>query len=238
MRPIPSILESTPQSRAGLSVRPLAFLLALFALLLSPLSASASLDELDQEQRGILEEVEEYLNGIGTMEGRFAQVTSTGNYAEGEVALRRPGRMRFEYDSPNPTLLVADGFNLTVYDRELEEATMLPLRQTPLWLLLREDVSFAADDLEVLGVRERDGTVAILLQQADEPGMGSIEIQLTRDPMTLKRWIVTDAQGVETTVSLANLSYDVEFEPRTFNVQNLPGVMAPGMDPRNQNRGR
>lgn len=238
MRLIPSFLDGTPRARLGLSVRPMALLLALTALILAPLSASAALDELDQEQREILEEVERHLNGIGTMEGRFVQVTSTGNYAEGDVALRRPGRMRFEYDSPNPTLLVADGFNLTVYDRELEEATMLPLRQTPLWLLLREDISFAADDLEVLGVRERDGTVAILLQQADEPGMGNIEIQLSRDPMTLKRWIVTDAQGVETTVSLADMSYDVDFEPRTFDVQNLPGVLAPGMDPRNQNRGR
>lgn len=207
-------------------------LFAALALLLYPLSAEA---ELSEAQQDLVEEVESYLSSIDTMEGRFVQVTSTGNYAEGDVALQRPGRMRFEYDEPNPTLLVADGFNLTVYDRELDEATMLPLRQTPLWLLLREDVSFAAEDLEILDVMERDGTIAILMQQADEPGMGTIEIHVSRDPMQLKRWIVTDAQGVETTVSLANIEYGVDFQPRTFDVQNLPGVLAPGMDPR---RGR
>lgn len=213
----------------------LAWLAPLFtalALLLHPFSAEA---ELSEAQQDLVEEVESYLNSIDTMEGRFIQVTSTGNYAEGDVALQRPGRMRFEYDKPNPTLLVADGFNLTVYDRELDEATMMPLRQTPLWLLLREDVSFAAEDLEVLDVMERDGTIAILMQQADEPGMGKIEIHVSTDPMQLKRWIVTDAQGVETTVSLANIEYGVDFQPRTFDVQNLPGVLAPGMDPR---RGR
>ncbi|MFC4351876.1 outer membrane lipoprotein carrier protein LolA [Fodinicurvata halophila] len=230
------VLSSLPAPSVALSQSNwlvwLAPIFAALALLVYPLTAQA---ELSEDQQELVEEVESYLNDIDTMEGRFVQVTSTGNYAEGDVALQRPGRMRFEYDKPNPTLLVADGFNLTVYDRELDEATMLPLRQTPLWLLLREDVSFTAEDLEILDVMERDGTIAILMQQADEPGMGKIEIHVSTDPMRLKRWIVTDAQGVETTVSLANIEYGVDFQPRTFDVQNLPGVMAPGMDPR---RGR
>lgn len=176
-----------------------------------------------------LERVEQYLNGIRSLQGRFVQTTSRGGRAEGEVALLRPGRVRFDYDSPNPTLLVADGLNFVIYDRELEQATMIPLSRTPLWLLLREEVRFD-DGLDVLDVERGAGYLAVLLRQAGAPEEGTIELVFETDPLELRLWEVEDSQGVRTQVELFDLDYETRPSPVLFNVQDLPGIRPPGFD--------
>jgi len=176
-----------------------------------------------------LERLEEHLNAIRSLQGRFVQTTSRGGRAEGEVALLRPGRVRFDYDSPNPTLLVADGLNFVVYDRELEQATMIPLRRTPLWLLLREEVRLD-DGLDILEVERGDGYVAVLLRQADAPEEGTIELVFETEPLALRLWEVVDSQGVRTQVELFDLDYETRPSPVLFNVQDLPGIRPPGFD--------
>jgi outer membrane lipoprotein-sorting protein len=69
-----------------------------------PLLANLSRDDAAAVRR-----VEDYLNGIETMVSDFVQVSSNGAFAEGQVYLDRPGRLRFEYAPPNPTRLIAAG---------------------------------------------------------------------------------------------------------------------------------
>ena len=95
----------------------------------------------------------DYLNRIDTLKSRFIQVSSNGAYAEGDLYLDRPGRMRFEYDPPHPALLIANGVTLLYYDRELKQATFLPLWETPLWFLIREDDRSRTKDVELTGDR-------------------------------------------------------------------------------------
>ena len=111
--------------------------------MIDPTSAgdTARISNLARDDATAIERVEDYLNKIETMESRFVQISSNGAYAEGQVYVDRPGHLRFEYDAPNPTLLIANGQTLLYYDRELKEATFIPLWETPLWFLLQEDVS-------------------------------------------------------------------------------------------------
>ena len=69
-----------------------------------------------QVNRADLTRITNYLNGIGSMQGTFVQVGPDGDLSEGNFYMRRPGRIRFEYNPPNPTLIVADGFWVGVYD--------------------------------------------------------------------------------------------------------------------------
>ena len=52
--------------------------------------------------------VEQYLNRIDTIQARFVQISSNGNFAEGEVFVSRPGNLRFDYDPPAMALLIAN----------------------------------------------------------------------------------------------------------------------------------
>jgi hypothetical protein len=80
---------------------------------------AATLTEAD---RADLARIEAYLNGLRTLRARFLQIAWNGAVAEGTAWIWRPGRMRFEYDPPEPLLLVADANQFLMYDRELRAA--------------------------------------------------------------------------------------------------------------------
>ena len=173
-----------------------------------------------------------YLNGISTLRARFVQVSSNGAYAEGQVLLDRPGKMRFDYDPPVPALLIANGISLLYYDRELKEASFLPLWETPLWFLIREEVQLS-DDMRVERVEQARGALRVSLRDAGNPDIGEVTLVFEDQPLSLRKWQVVDAQGVLTEVSLINPEFGVEIDPEAFEHGNLE-INTPGL----QNRGR
>lgn len=164
--------------------------------------------------------VERYLNDIKTMQGRFVQVSSNGAYAEGDVYLDRPGRMRFEYDPPTPVLIIANGLSLLYYDKELKEATFLPLWETPLWFLIRKEVRFD-DNVDIVGIEEALGTLRITLRDPDSPDGGEVTLVFSDEPLALRKWELIDPQGIQTQVSLVNPVFGVEVDPELFKSGNL-----------------
>ncbi len=164
--------------------------------------------------------VERYLNEIQTMKARFVQVSSNGAYAEGEVFLDRPGHLRFDYDPPTPVLMIANGLSLLYYDKELKEATFLPLWETPLWFLIREEVRLD-DNVEIVAIEEVLGTLRMTLRDAETPDGGAVTLIFSDEPLSLKKWEITDPQGIETQVSLVNPVFGVEIDPDLFKTGDL-----------------
>jgi outer membrane lipoprotein-sorting protein len=187
----------------------------------APLHAEpAQIAALSPDDVATLTRVEKYLNDIKTMHARFVQVSSNGAYAEGEVYLDRPGHMRFDYDPPTPVLIIANGLSLLYYDEELKEATFLPLWETPLWFLIRDEVRLD-DNVEVVGVEEALGTLRIDVRDPDAPDSGKVTLIFSDDPLALKKWELTDAQGITTQVSLVNPQYGVKVDDDLFKTGDL-----------------
>jgi len=168
-----------------------------------------------------------YLNNISTLRARFVQVSSNGSYAEGEVLIERPGRLRFDYDPPVPVLLIANGVSLLFYDRELKEASFLPLWETPLWFLIRKEVTLG-DDMAVEKVVQETGTLRVTLRDASNPDIGAMTLVFEDKPLSLRKWQVVDAQGVLTEVSLVDPRYGVALEASAFEYGDLE-INTPGL---------
>jgi outer membrane lipoprotein-sorting protein len=196
-------------------------LCAAFFAFAAPLPAAATQQAaLSPDEVATLSRVERYLNDIKTLQGRFVQSSSNGAYAEGAVYLDRPGRMRFDYDPPTPILIIANGLSLLYYDEELKEATFLPLWETPLWFLIREEVRFD-DNVDVVGIEEARGTLRITLRDPESPDGGEVTLVFADEPLALKKWELTDPQGVQTQVSLVNPVFGVEVDPELFKSGDL-----------------
>lgn len=178
------------------------------------------------DKRDILRKAEESLQGIRTMTGRFMQVSSTGAQAEGAVALQRPGRMRLEYDPPTPVLVVADGRFLIYVDEKLNQVSHLPLNQTPAGILLRDNVSFSDPEITVTDVRQGGGVVEIDVAMTNDRAAGLMTMVFADKPFELRQWRITDAQGVETAVTLYNVRTGVELNQALF--AHIPGPLPPG----------
>ena len=198
---------------------------AVLAVAGTPATAQTALTASD---RANVERALKYLNGISTLRARFVQVSSNGTYAEGEVLLQRPGKMRFEYDPPIPALLIANGLSLLYYDRELKEASFLPLWETPLWFLIREEVRLS-DDMRIEAVEQGRGLLRVALRDATNPDIGEVTLIFEDLPLALRKWQVVDAQGVLTEVALVNPQFGVEIEDEAFEHGGLE-INTPGLE--------
>jgi outer membrane lipoprotein-sorting protein len=132
-------------------------------------------------------------------------VAADGSTRTGKAWLERPGKMRFEYDPPDKQLLVA-GFGLLVYyDPDLNQTTNIPLGSTPLGILLAKHVDLTSGNVTVTAVSRQPGEDDITLIRRGKAAQGSLMLVFGTDPLELRQWVVTDAQGKQTRVSL----YDI-----------------------------
>ncbi|WP_348771334.1 outer membrane lipoprotein carrier protein LolA [Azospirillum sp. SYSU D00513] len=184
-------------------------LAVLFALALSlpavlPVpSALAAPAPLTAQDRAVLAQVEEYLNGIGTMQSKFVQAASSGAQATGTFYLSRPGRMRLEYDAPLKDFIVADGSFLFYWDGEMRQQSSAPIGSTMADFILRKDIRLSGD-VTVQEVMHTPGVVEVTLSETKDPGKGSITLIFEDRPFQLRKWRVRDAQGMVTEVALLN----------------------------------
>lgn len=175
---------------------------------------------LSPDQIAAITRIELYLNQLQTMQARFVQISSNGSYAEGEVIVSRPGSLRFDYDPPHTALLIASGLTLLYYDKELKQASFLPLWETPLWWLVREQVVLG-EELEVVSMEEGLGTLSVALRDRENPETGVVKLVFSDAPLTLRRWEIVDPQGVLTQISLVDPRFGIEVDDALFDYNDL-----------------
>jgi len=163
--------------------------------------------------------IETYLNGIRTMTSRFLQVSSDGTYSEGDLYFFRPGKMRLDYDDPKPIELVSDGVNLAYYDKELEQVSYYGLDSTQAAILLKDNISFSSGEVIVTSFERGPGVLRLTVIKGDEPFEGNLTLIFSDAPLELKKWAVTDAQGVTTNVSLLGARFGMPLAPGLFKLR-------------------
>src|SRR5262245_14269660 len=124
------------------TLRRIAIGAALIAATLAPGLAYA----LTDEEQGVLKEISDKLSGIQTMDGEFVQYNPDGAQQQGKFFIQRPGKVRFQYDPPTSLSVIADGKSVLVFDKKLQTYDIWPLSQTPLRLLLADDLNLATSD--------------------------------------------------------------------------------------------
>ncbi len=166
-------------------------------------------------ETAIIDQVERYLNAVSTLKARFLQMSANGAYAEGELYLSRPGRMRMNYDPPDDIEVVADGRFLIFHDRKLEQVTYLGLDSSPAGILLRPKIALSGD-VTVTEVHRLPGALEISVVQTEDRAAGELTMLLSENPLALKQWRVRDAQGQVVTVSLFGAERGVTLAPELF----------------------
>ena len=190
-----------------------AMLVACLWLGLASAAAGAELGEADQAD---VARIAAYLNDVRSMKARFIQVGPNGELAQGDLYLRRPGRLRFEYDPPSPLLLVADGFWLILQDKELEQVSRWPVNDTPLGVLVADDIELDGRRTRVTEVGRRAGVLTVTLIDRERPDEGSVTLVFSDSPLRLRQWRIVDAQGGVTNLSLQRTQLNPKLDPELF----------------------
>lgn len=191
----------------------------------------------------LIHAAEGYFNGLTTVHAHFVQQYDTGETASGDFYLQRPGKLRFEYQHPNDSFIVADGLFLYFWDAELKQVSQAPIGSTLANFLLRDHISLEGTgkaktgkagtgsgqdhpdkvdqkpDESALMVTDSyrlNGEIYLTMQLADDPAQGSLTVVLSDQPLQLRRWIVRDAQGYTTTVTMSDWTTSKKLDKDLF----------------------
>ncbi|MEY4697221.1 MAG: hypothetical protein RIT14_1649 [Pseudomonadota bacterium] len=171
-----------------------------------------------QAEKIPLAALNDYLNGLGSVQTEFTQVNADGTISTGLLYIKRPGRVRFEYAPPDRSLVMAGGGQVAIFDAKSNEPPeQYPLSRTPLYLILEDRVDLTQARM-VVGHEEVEGATRILAQDPDHPEYGQIELVFTDNPVELRQWIITDDLGSQTTIILGQLNKGGDLPPSLFNI--------------------
>ncbi|NEX20053.1 outer membrane lipoprotein chaperone LolA [Thiorhodococcus mannitoliphagus] len=168
--------------------------------------------------------VDDYLSGLDSLKASFEQYTFSADHsqmmqANGTLYLQRPGRFRWEYDTPNEQVIIADGKRVYLHDIELKQVSQQSqdksLRGTPALLLA------SADPIEkhfrVRSIESTDGRDWVeLIPKAGDTDIVKIEIGFGKE--TLDSLIMEDSFGQETRLNFSGAQRNVSLKPSLFKI--------------------
>ena len=165
-----------------------------------------------------LSQISDYLNQLQTAQGGFTQINGDGTLSTGQIYIKRPGRIRFEYNPPQQSLVLASGGQLAIFDpRANTGPDRYPLNQTPLHIILQRNVDLTTARMVTDAVS--DGTTTtVTVQDPANPQYGNIQLVFTANPVALRQWIITDDLGNQTTMVLNELTTGTVIGDIMFNI--------------------
>ena len=165
-----------------------------------------------------LSNISDYINGLKMVEADFEQVNSDGSIDAGKLYIRRPGKMRLEYEAPNNALVIAGAGNVAIFDDKTKNGpTIFPLKKTPLNLLLKKDVNLMENKMISEHIEKNKNTF-IVVQDPERLSQGKIEMVFSNQPILLESWTITNQSNQKTKIMLNNLHEVAKIPLYLFNI--------------------
>ena len=178
-----------------------------------------------------LAQVSQHLRAVESMTADFVQTDRNGKALGGKLSLKRPGKIRFQYEKGVPLLVVGDGRALTMIDYQVRQVSRWPIGNSPLSVLL--DPSKDLGRFATLVPRGDPGLLLVAARDPKHPEFGTTTIAFARAPgapagLVLQGWTVLDAQNNRSTVRLSNQQFNVAISDQTFRFVDPRPRGAPG----------
>jgi outer membrane lipoprotein-sorting protein len=160
------------------------------------------------------------LRGISTLRANFVQTDRSGKNTSGVLTMKRPGKIRFQYQKGVPLLIVGDGKALTMIDYQVRQVQRWPIGNSPLGALLNpsKDVARFAKLLPTADA----GVISLQVRDPKHPEYGTITMIFVRNGaapggLQLDSWVALDSQNKRTTIRLSDHQYGIAVDDKTFN---------------------
>jgi outer membrane lipoprotein carrier protein len=216
--------------------RPIALGLVVAALLVSAVARADGEEPAKDCAREIAGRVQTRYDGVQDLEARFSQKSRSVAFggasqetmeASGVALFAKPGKMRWTYDKPEPSVVVSDGKTLWIYDptaREVQEFAVGQgfLSGTAVQFLLGE--GRILDAFTVRAERCTGDPVRLFLTPREEASYESLELLVTPGSGDVKGTAVVDLFGNRTDVTFESLVVNRHPDAGRFQFQAEPGV--------------
>jgi outer membrane lipoprotein-sorting protein len=168
-------------------------------------------------QQTTLANINAYFNSFSLMEGQFIQFGPSGEQSEGVFFLSRPGKIRFHYKPPSRLDVIADGSSVAIKDGKTNTQDLYPLSKTPLRYLLSKRIDLTSKAI-VSAIKEEQDLIALVILEKSAFVEGKLTLIFDKKTFALRRWVVTDAQGLNTSVDIFNVTTGKAQDPNLFRI--------------------
>jgi outer membrane lipoprotein carrier protein len=186
---------------------------------------------VSKDLKQALDRLQSHYHATNSFTAKFneeiATVGAPKRNRQGTVSFRKPGRMRWEFETPDKQTIVSDGETLFTYDPDLNQVVETPLRQA-----LKS--SSATSFLLGMGDINRDfkaafahpttptGLVDLILDA--KTGGYKIEVGLDPESYNLMTLTLTDQLGDVTKIGFTDIHDNVELPDSMFAFKTPPGA--------------
>jgi outer membrane lipoprotein-sorting protein len=180
------------------------------------------------EQVAVIEKLNTYFNEMINLEGTFLQTDADDKRKKGRFYIERPGKLRFDYSLPSKQKIISDGRYLAIEDHDLNTTDRYPIESTPFRLLLSKNVDLLRD-ARIYSLDVASDVVVITLEDKNSDTGGQIRMFFDWPQVKLKEWIISDPQGLNTRIQVADLELNKAVKPEVFKFS--PDVGMPKFTP-------
>ena len=186
---------------------------------------------VSKDLKRVLDRLQKHYHDTKSFTAKFneelATVGAPKRQRQGTVSFRKPGRMRWEFETPEKQTIVSDGETLYSYDPDLNQVVETPLKQA-----LKS--SSATSFLLGIGNINRDfkaafaspptptGLIDLILDA--KTGGYKIEVGLDQKTYNLMKLTLTDQLGDVTKIDFSEIHDNVALPDSIFAFKAPPGA--------------
>lgn len=171
------------------------------------------------------------LNSFQSLQSDFRLIGTNGQSLRGTVSLKKPGFVRFDFGEGAKQLYVSNGKTLSLIDYEIGKVEKVPVKDTPLQVLLSDKIDLSAYKSRVVMNPDGIGSSALMVEDPDKPEMGILTLffkpqkttDAQSDDLMVDYWTMRDGQGHLTYVMLENPKKNVALDKSLWTFKDPRG---------------
>lgn len=180
--------------------------------------------------------VQQRYESIDSLRAGFEQTTQVASLgssqasretASGSVVLAKPGKMRWSYEEPEPSLVVSDGETVWTYDPRINEVQKFPVGEGVLegaavqFLLGEGDI---LEQFEVSGGACGEDPAQLVLRPREPASYQRLEIEADPESGQVRATTVADLIGNVTRIRFHDVETGIQLDKGTFELKPPPGA--------------
>ncbi len=204
-------------------------ILILFTLLILP--AGTLFAETSEQQA--LDSIQRQYEKVSTFEADFTQrsyvkMMNQTQSVKGTVKIKKPGKMKWVYGTPDTQILISDGKNLWLYVPEEEQATRVPVESiyssnTPALFLAGKGKLTQSFNVESVS-EENKNILVTLVPKNDDQGLARLILHADKKNYQITGSTVYDKLGNKTEIRFSQIRINREIPEEQFQLKTPPGV--------------
>ena len=165
-----------------------------------------------------LANISQYLQNLKILKADFLQTNPDETISSGTILIKRPGRMRFEYNKPDKTLVLVSAGVLAIFDpKGDEEPITYPIKNNPISLILKGEMDLLNSGI-VAKYKSSSEKAVLTIRDPKKPQRGSVELMFVGSKPELEKFTIKNENGSSTSISLKAIKYPKKLNETLFSI--------------------